>query len=74
MLVFNMYSSNQRTQRNTNMDNQDSYLDYVKTLTASEIRIEIKEVVAEYHEGDHHMKAQCREDFIVLTNALEDRG
>ena len=56
------------------MDNQDSYLDYVKTLTASEIRIEIKEVADEYHEGDHHMKAQCREDFIVLTNALEDRG
>tara|TARA_B110000285_G_C14534754_1_gene342332 strand:+ start:281 stop:454 length:174 start_codon:yes stop_codon:yes gene_type:complete len=56
------------------MDNQDSFIDYVKTLTASEIRAEIKETVAEYHEGDHHMKAHCREEYLVLTDALEMRG
>ena len=56
------------------MDNQDSFIDYVKTLTASEIRAEIKETVAEYHEGDHLMKAVCRDEFLVLTDALEMRG
>tara|TARA_R110000764_G_scaffold24080_1_gene58258 strand:- start:2 stop:181 length:180 start_codon:yes stop_codon:yes gene_type:complete len=56
------------------MDNQDSYIDYVKTLTASEIRAEIKEVAAEYHEGDHHIKARCAQEVNALLAALDENG
>tara|TARA_R110000824_G_scaffold152833_1_gene324185 strand:+ start:280 stop:459 length:180 start_codon:yes stop_codon:yes gene_type:complete len=56
------------------MDNQDSYLDYVKTLTASEIRIEIKEVADEYHQGDIDIKARCTQEVIALLDALDENG